>query len=122
MREQAINDYRDLEVWQVAMALARAVYHATNVMPSSEQFGLTSQMRRAAVSIPSNLAEGYGRGSRVDYARFVKLARGSAAELETQILLAESLAMLRYEDCAELLDLIIRVRKMLSALIRSLGV
>ncbi|NLO05787.1 MAG: four helix bundle protein [candidate division WS1 bacterium] len=115
-----ICDYKDLEVWQKGMTLARNVYVVTEKMPSAERYGLTSQMRRAAVSIPSNVAEGYGRGSRADYARFVKVARGSAAELETQVILAESLELLHPVDTATLLQLTLSIRQMLNALIRSL--
>ena len=118
-RDSQIRDHKDLEVWRVSMQLVRAVYAATTSMPSDERFGLTAQMRSAAVSIPSNIAEGYGRGSRTDYCRFVRVARGSAAELETQILIAQSLGMLAADD-AELLALLDRVKAMLHALIRSL--
>lgn len=89
-------------------------------MPPDERFGLTSQMRRAAVSIPSNIAEGYGRGSRKEYCQFVKVARGSAAELETQLLLSQNLEMLDFAAADELLDMVGRVRQMLHALVVSL--
>jgi len=119
--ERTISDHRDLDVWRLSMELARRVYVGTNAMPSSERFGLTDQMRRAAVSIPSNIAEGYGRGSRKEYCQFVRISRGSAAELETQLLLASSLDMLSADVAAELLDLVARVRQMLHALVTSLA-
>lgn len=90
-----IKTFRDLIAWQKAMQLAREVYKGTSLMPDTERFGLTGQMRRAAVSVPSNIAEGYGRESLTDYIRFLKTARGSLMELETQLLLAQDLGFLR---------------------------
>lgn len=113
-----IKTFRDLIVWQRAMALAKDVYKATSLMPDSERFGLTSQMRRAAVSIPSHIAEGYARQSRVEYIRFLKVARGSLAELRTQILLARELNFLQHSsDLGPLLD---ETERLLAGLIRSL--
>lgn len=86
-----IKTFRDLVAWQKGMALAKEVYKATSIMPDNERFGLTPQMRRAAVSIPSNIAEGHGRQSLVDYRRFLKTARGSLMELQTQVTLAADL-------------------------------
>ncbi len=86
-----MRNYRELTAWQVAFALARRVYEMTDRFPKHEVFGLTSQLRRAAVSIPSNLAEGAGRGGKKEFAHFVTLARGSLNELETQLLLAQDL-------------------------------
>ena len=83
-----IRSYEDLRVWQAGIALAERVYRATQAFPDSERFGPTSQLRRAAVSVPSNIAEGYGRGTRLDYLRFLRIARGSLFELQTQILIA----------------------------------
>jgi four helix bundle protein len=90
----AIRTFRDLVAWQKAMELARMVYRVTQAMPSSEQFGLTNQMRRAAYSIPSNIAEGYARQSRPDYLKFLRISRGSLAELSTQMELATTLGMI----------------------------
>ena len=115
-----INDYKDLKVWQLGMALAEAVYRATRAMPDDEKYGLTSQMRRAAVSIPANIAEGYGRGSRQDYLRFVRLARGSAAELQTEMLLAQRLEFLDEECCAEVMGQLLQVRQLIQGLVRAL--
>ena len=113
-----IKTFRDLVVWQKGMALAKEVYKATSVMPDTERFGLTSQMRRAAVSIPSNVAEGYARQSRVEYIRFLKVARGSLAELRTQVLLSGELNFLR--NSAEIGALLDETERLLAALIRSL--
>ena len=81
-----IRTYRDLIVWQKSMALVTDVYRVTRVFPKNEQYGLTSQLRRCAVSIPSNIAEGYGRRASNDYLRFLSIANGSLFELQTQSL------------------------------------
>ena len=87
----AIESYRDLHVWQRATQLALAVYRLTSIFPREELFGLTSQLRRAAVSIPSNIAEGYGRRTRGEYKQFIGIARGSNLELQTQLFLSAEL-------------------------------
>lgn len=84
-----IGGYRDLLVWQRAMDLAEATYLLTTQFPRDEQFGLTAQARRAAVSVAANIAEGYGRGTRPAYTSFVRIAQGSLKELETHLILAE---------------------------------
>ena len=89
--EYEVRDFKELDVWRVAMHIASLTYQETRALPEDERFGLISQMRRTAVSIPSNIAEGYGRGSRQDYIRFLQIARGSACELETQVLLCRQL-------------------------------
>lgn len=86
-----MRNYRQLVAWQVAFALARRIYEVTETFPKSEMFGLVTQLRRAAVSIPSNLAEGAGRSGAKEFAHFVTIARGSLNELETQLLLAGEL-------------------------------
>jgi four helix bundle protein len=85
------NTYRDLKVWQRSIDLTEKVYRLTGAFPTSEVYGLTSQMRRAAVSIASNIAEGWGRRSRREYSKFVLIARGSHDELQTQLIIAERL-------------------------------
>ena len=94
-----IRHYRDLEVWQRAMDIVEAIYRETKSFPSSEIYGLTNQIRRAAVSIPSNIAEGHGRSER-EFARFLTIARGSLAELETQLELACRIGFLPKENFA----------------------
>lgn len=89
-----IESYRDLEAWKHAIRLTRLVYRVSNGFPADERFGLTSQVRRAAVSIPSNIAEGWGRGTTTDYARFLRMAHGSLYEVETQCILAHELGMI----------------------------
>ena len=86
-----VNSYRDLLVWQKAMSLVTEVYSISQSFPSSEIYGLTSQLRRCAVSIPSNIAEGYGRHSTADYKRFLHIAVGSLFELQTQMEIAHNL-------------------------------
>jgi four helix bundle protein len=115
---EIIRTYRDLKAWQKAMDLVRIVYSSTRQMPASEQFGLTNQMRRAAVSIPSNIAEGYARQSTIDYIRFLRTARGSLAELSTQVEIVISMLML--PDNQPLISLLQEVDRILQALIRSL--
>ncbi|MGH2637877.1 MAG: four helix bundle protein [Rhabdochlamydiaceae bacterium] len=90
--------YRELKTWQLAMDLAQQIYSVTNSFPKSELYGMTSQMRRASVSIPSNFAEGYARNHRAEYLQFIGIARGSLAELETLVILSESIG---YLDSAE---------------------
>ena len=93
-----ISNYKDLTVWKKSLNLAEDVYVLTKNFPNEEKFGLTSQMRRSSVSIPSNIAEGRTRGSRADFRRFCYMAFGSANELETQILIANALATYPTQD------------------------
>ena len=113
-----IKTFRDLIAWQKAMELVRLIYRQTSTMPESEKFGLTNQMRRAAVSIPSNIAEGHARQSRQDYLRFLKIARGSLAELMTQMELATSMSMLPKNEIVS--ELLAETDRVLQGLIRSL--
>ena len=115
----SITSFKELEVWQAAMDLASSVYVLTKAFPESERFGLTSQMRRAAVSIPSNIAEGHRR-TRPAYVNHLQIALGSVAELETQLLLAVRLRMCRDGDSLTAQAEIDRVGQMLHALLRSL--
>ncbi|KFB10400.1 four helix bundle protein [Nitratireductor basaltis] len=114
-----IRNYRDLKVWQAAMALAEAVYKASDSFPNSEIYGLTSQMRRASVSIASNIAEGFGRDSNGVFVQFLRVAQGSLKELETQILLACRVGVCPTENETELLRRCEEIGKMLRSLIRA---
>lgn len=97
--------YQSLSVWQKSMELAREIFILVEKFPQKEQFGLCDQMKRAAISIPSNIAEGYRRGSKKNYAHFVSIAHGSLSELETQILLAQSVyPRFAYRKALELTD------------------
>ncbi|MCR6645689.1 MAG: four helix bundle protein [Terricaulis sp.] len=112
----SVTSHRDLDVWKVAMELARDVYAAARAMPKQEEFRLTSQMLRAAVSIAANIAEGHARATRKDYAHFVSIAKGSTAELETLLLLARDTELLPQTTAAPILDKIERIAKMLARL------
>ena len=116
--KKAVQTFRDLVAWQRGMELAQAIYAATSRMPTEEKFGLTMQMRRAAVSIPSNIAEGHARFSRPDYLRFLRIARGSVAEVSTQLELACRLGLLSHDQ--PLSDLVNETARILQALIRAL--
>lgn len=116
MGDGEINSYRDLIAWQRAMSLVLAVYRATEAMPAAEKYGLTAQMRACAVSIPSNIAEGYGRESTRDYVRFLCVARGSLYELKTHVEIALSLGIMR--DNSPLSSLLEETTRVLHGLIR----
>lgn len=111
--------HKDLIVWQKSMNLVTLVYQYTSQFPKDEIYGLTSQMRRAAVSIPSNIAEGHGRFSDKELIRFLFISLGSAAELETQLILSKNLGFLIEVDFNLLQELDTEIMKMISALIRN---
>lgn len=113
-----IKTFRDLIAWQKGMDLARTIYHETEHMPRTEMFGLTSQMRRAATSVPMNIAEGFGRYTRPELVRGLRIAAGSLMELMTAYELATTMGLIR--ERAETLDLLAETDRVLSALIRSL--
>src|SRR5437588_8646885 len=111
-----MQGHRDLVVWQKSMALVTDVYQATPGFPQDEVYGLRSQIRRAAESVPSNLAEGHGRNSRKEFHHFIGQARGSLAEVETQVEIAKNLGFLRPDCTSELLMKIAEVGRMLTGL------
>ena len=113
-----IRSYEDLRVWQEGISLCEAVYRLTQSFPETERFGLASQLRRAAVSVPSNIAEGWGRGSRADYVRFLRIARGSLYEVRTQLIISQRVGLA--SDASDALRSVDGIRKMLVGLIRSL--
>ena len=115
-----LKSFKELKVWQKAYKLCLEMYKVTGSFPADEKFGLTSQMRRAAVSIPSNIAEGYGRKTIPDYVRCLYIAYGSTCELETQTLLSRDLEYLDENIKVLLLEKINEVERMLMALIKSL--
>ena len=115
-----LRSYRELTAWQKAYALSIAVYRATRGFPATERYGLSAQLRRAAVSIPSNIAEGYGRKTRGEYLQFLAIARGSVYELQTQLLLSTDLGFLAKPDATALRALAADVERILQALISSL--
>lgn len=111
-----IKSFRDLIVWQKAMDLKEIIYTIAGKFPPEERYALSSQIRRAAVSIPSNIAEGYGRRSTGDYLRFLQIALGSAYELETQLDLTSRFGWVDGDDVKEALELCTEIEKMLIAL------
>ena len=115
-----INSYRDLNVWQKSMELARMVYVLVKFLPKEELYALSDQMRRAVVSIPSNIAEGYYRNSTRDYIRFLSMAKGSLGEIETQLFLCENFGYLKNEQISPALAKCDEAGKMLTALINNL--
>ena len=116
-----IETYRDLRVWRDAMDLAEACYRLTARFPADERFGLTSQIRRASVSIPANIAEGYGRESRASYQQFLRIAQGSLKELETHLLIAQRVGITSNEAVEPLMKQSESVGTLLRLLIRKLS-
>lgn len=116
-----MGTYKDLDAWKKARMLCKAIYQATESMPETENYGLISQMRRAVISIASNMAEGYGRDSAKDYIRFLRIACGSSYELETQIILSHDLGYFTKEQAVELYKRNTVVLKLIRGLIRSLS-
>lgn len=116
----AMQSYRDLRVWQIGMELTKEVYLLTRVFPDCEKYGLTSQVQRAAVSIPANIAEGRARDSTKEFLRHLSIAQGSLAEVETHLMLAESLGYCNHDQIVRLLTKCSEEGIMLSGLQRSL--
>ncbi|MDD5326663.1 MAG: four helix bundle protein [Phycisphaerae bacterium] len=115
-----MKTYRDLLVWQKSMVLVTDAYKGTRSFPKDEIYGLASQMRRSAVSIPSNIAEGYGRNSRSDYVRFMRIAMGSLYELQTQLDISLNLGYITRDCHEELFESSREIERMLSSLMRKL--
>ncbi|MCR4857996.1 MAG: four helix bundle protein [Bacteroidales bacterium] len=116
-----IKSYRDLQVWQKAMQVAKMIYLLIKQLPREELFALSSQMRRAAISIPSNIAEGQARNSTKEFLQFLSIAQGSKAELETQLILCVEINYLSLNDISPIMTLLDEIGKMLSALIAKLS-
>jgi four helix bundle protein len=119
-RKNGAQSYRDLLVWQKGMALAKEIYKLTVELPTEEKFGLISQMRRATVSVPSNIAEGQARNTTGEFVQFISHAEGSLAELDTQLTLAVELDFLSSEKAAPTLNSIAGLRQMLNGLRRAI--
>ena len=113
-----MQDFRNLDVWKKSHELTLAVYKMSKAFPDDERFGLTSQLRRGAASIPANLAEGCGRGTDADFGRFVQNAMGSSSEVEYHFLLAKDFYYLAADQYAFLDDEITRIKRMLASLLR----
>ncbi len=118
MTRSNIRSHTDLDVWQESIQFVTAVYEFTRRFPKEEIYGLTSQLRRAAVSVPSNIAEGASRSSAKEYVRFLHVARGSLSELETQLHIADNLGFI--DDVGKGIASVVKLRKMISSLITSL--
>ena len=113
-----LRTHKDLEVWKQSIDLVSTVYRISKTFPHEERYGLANQMRRAAVSIPSNIAEGAGRGSRKEFSQFLHIALGSLSEVETQIIIAKRLGYL--DDSGDIEEQIQTVRKLILCLVRYL--
>ena len=114
------KNYKALNVWQKSYTLCLPIYKITKGFPKDEIYGLTSQIRRSAVSIPSNIAEGYGRKTTIEYVRFLYIAYGSVCELETQIMISGDLSYVEKESLGKLKGELGDIERMLKALIKSL--
>ena len=121
MKTNTPRSFRDLVVWQKGIALAKLVYGLTRSFPSEEKFGMIAQMRRAAVSIPSNIAEGQARHTTGEFVQFISHAEGSVAELETQLILSIELKFCTPTAAAPAVELVSELRRMLNALRRKLA-
>ncbi len=119
-QNDGMRDFRDLKVWEKAHNLTLELYRLTKGFPVDEQFGLTAQLRRAAASVPTNIAEGCGRGSERELARFMSIAGGSVSEVEYQLLLAYELKYFNYETYKELEQQVNEIKKMLNKFIQKL--
>lgn len=115
-----MNNYKNLKVWQDAVSLAVNIYKTTNQFPKEELYGLTSQIRRSAVSIASNIAEGSGRTSKKEFNQFLGIAHGSSFELDTQLIIASKVGFLNQEEYLKLSQDLIEIQKMNSGLKKSL--
>jgi four helix bundle protein len=116
-----MKNYRDLLVWQKAMHFVNEIYYHTKSFPDEERYGLTLQLRKCSISLPSNMAEGYGRKSTQDYLRFLKIANGSLFELQTQLEIARNLEFLDEENFFKLFELSREIERMLSSLIKKIA-
>jgi four helix bundle protein len=115
-----IKSYKELIVWQKAIKLVKEVFILTDKFPKSELYGLIAQMRRCSISIPSNIAEGYGRRSKKEYLQFYSIAYGSALELETQIIIAKELLFTKAENFDKVDELLNEVCRMLNSMIKQM--
>ena len=119
--QRPVKDYKDLQVWQKGMLPARTIYQLTKKFPSQEKFGLISQMRRAAISVPCNIAEGQARHTIGEFNHFLSHAEGSIAELDTQTLLSSiQRGFCRQKEAEDILALIVEIRKMVHSLRKKL--
>ncbi|MCM2301787.1 MAG: four helix bundle protein [Flavobacteriaceae bacterium] len=116
-----IKTYKDLLVWQKGIEIVKEIYILCNDLPKDEVYGLQSQMKRSSISIPSNIAEGYGRNYTKSYVQFLIIARGSLLELETQVIISKELALITQDKYDNIINLITEENKMLNAFIKSIS-
>jgi len=121
VEKKKVNSYRDLIVWRKAIELAKGLYGLTRSFPEDERFGLIAQIRRAAVSVPSNIAEGQARRTSKDFIQFLYISKGSLAELDTQLTLSQELGFITDNSPASLLENIDELQRMIFTLIARLG-
>jgi four helix bundle protein len=120
-RRTPVQSYRDLDVWKLSMDLVVEVYRVTAKFPNDERFGLTAQLRKAAVSVPANVAEGSARSTSREYSYFASISRGSVAEMETELIVAERLGYITSDVLEPMLERTDHISRMLTNLRRSLG-
>ncbi len=120
-QDKKIRSYKDLRVWQKSIDVVVEIYRLTKTFPRSEQYALTSQIQRAVVSIPANIAEGYGRNTEKEYIHFLRIAGGSLAEVETLLTIAGKLSYMTREECSKIEEQLSEVARMLYALRRSIS-
>jgi four helix bundle protein len=113
------SDYQELKVWQKAVDLTTEIYELVKLLPAEEQYALSDQMRRAVVSVPSNIAEGRGRGTNKEFVRYLLMSRGSLWELSTQLVICEKLQYLKQDQMHDARQLIVEISKMINALAKS---
>jgi four helix bundle protein len=116
-----ISSYRQLEIWQKSLGLVTEIYEISSTFPKGEIFGLTSQIRRAAISVPANIAEGWGRKLTKEFIHFLRIARGSLLEFETHLMIAQNLGYIEAQLLDEMLAKSEEINKMVNGLISSLG-
>ncbi len=112
-----MRDFRKLEIWKNGISIVKHVYHLTDKFPKEEKYGLKSQITRAAVSIPSNIAEGCSRNSEIEFKRFLEIALGSLFEVETQLIISQELQFLDHADIKSIIELLNKEAKMMNSLI-----
>ena len=120
MENKKIESFKDLIVWQKGIEIVNEVYNVTKHFPKDELYGLTSQIRRAAISIPANIAEGWGRGTTKNYIQFLEISRGSLFELETLIIISTNQSLVNMDKCNEISNKVNETGKMLNSLITKL--
>jgi len=118
---EKIRSFKDLKIWQKGIEIVKDVYLLTEDFPKEETYGLTIQMKRAAVSVPSNIAEGFKRYHSKEYSQFLHIALGSAAELETQLVIAKELGFIKNKPLDEIFEKLDHLSKMISSLLNKLG-